>query len=299
MIPAARFVVFKPEVAHGAQGPVIVDHLFVVGQPLVYVQRAGVPLFGRPVLTLVVPHLPDGETGIGNRFLVLTALDDFEPLFQPFGRGVILATARRNQSVLVEHGGGARINLAVGLLQQIRQQLLVETGCPVQLQQFHRFHRVRPQQILPELDGFVGFSFRCSVPDGFQQLAPQPTQLREPLLHPVNLRQRLNQQLCVVPLSVFQRQTQRLGQVALFRQHRCNARILILVKTFHEIVGGVGVNAHKLRLQPPDPVAGQLPTQLAPQEPRHRRIDLKHAGGNGLHEPGGHGSAQQRPAPRI
>ena len=83
-------------------------------------------------------------------------------------------------------------------------------------------------------------------------------------MHPVNLRQRLEQYLRVVPLLVFQRQPQRLRQVALFRQHGGDARVLVLVQAFHKVVRGVGVNADKLHFQLLYPVAGHLPTQLAP-----------------------------------
>ena len=117
VIPAAGLVKLKAEVAGGAQGAAIADHLLVVGQPLVDVQGAAIPLFGGAVLALVVAHLADGETGVGDGFLVIAAVDDFQALFQPVGGRIILAAAGGDEAVLMIDGGGARVSGAVGLRQ--------------------------------------------------------------------------------------------------------------------------------------------------------------------------------------
>ena len=282
VVPAARLLVFEPQMARRAKGAKIVDHLLVVRKPLVDVQRPGVPFLGGAILPLVVPHLPDGKARVGYRLLVLAPVDDFKPPFQPFGRGCVLAPARGNQPVLMVHGRRARVRLTVGLLQQIVQQLAVEEVRPLQVHPFHRLHRIGAQQVLPELDCAVAFRLAGGVSDGIEQLPAQPAQLGEPFLHPVNLGQRLEEHLRVVPLPVLQGQSQRLRQVAFLRQNCRDPSILVLVQALHEIVGGVGVHPHELRLQLPYPVGGHLAPELSPQEPGQRRVDLVNAGGNRL-----------------
>ena len=66
VVPAPRLVVFEPQVARRSQRAKVVDHLLVIGQPLVNVQRPCVPLLGGAVLALVVSHLPDGKTRVGD-----------------------------------------------------------------------------------------------------------------------------------------------------------------------------------------------------------------------------------------
>ena len=137
VIPVARLIILKPQVGRGTQGPEIFDHFFVVGQALVNVQRPGIPLFGGAVLPLLVAHLPDGKAGVGDGFLVIAAVNNLQPFFQPLRSGIVAAPPGGNQSVLVIHGGGARVGLAIGLFQQIVQQLPVERIGPVQVHQFY------------------------------------------------------------------------------------------------------------------------------------------------------------------
>ena len=210
-----------------------------------------------------------------------------------------MAPPRGDQAVLVVDGRGAWVRFTVRQFQQVVQKLTVEQVRPFQVHPLHRFHRVGSQQILPELDGPVAFRFACGVPDGVQQLPTQPPQFGESFLHPVDLRQRLEQHLGVIPLPVFQRQTQRLRQVSFLRQHRRDTGVLVLVQAFHKVVCGVGVNPHKLHFQLLYSVAGYLPSQFPPQEPRHGRVDLVNAGRDRFQKPGRVRRPQHGPARRV
>ena len=293
VIPAAGFVVFKAQVAGGAEGAEVVDHFLVVGQTLVDVQGAGVPFFGGAVLPLVVAHLADGEAGVGDGFLVIAAVDDFQALFQPLGGIVEVAPAGGDESVLVIDGGGAGVGGAVGLGQQVVQQAPVVGFGAVQVHNFYGFHGVGAEEVLPEVDGAVAFGLGGGVADGVQQLGAEAAQFGEAFLHPVHLRQGLDEQLGVVPLAVFQGQAQGLGEVAFLGQDGGDAGVLVFVEAFHKVVGGVGIDADEFLFQAADALGGYLASQLASQEPGQGGVNLVHAGGYGFQEAGGLGLAQK------
>ena len=119
--------------------------------------------------------------------------------------------------------GGAGVRVSVGQRGKVGQQLAVQVFGVVQISKLTSLAGFRAQQIQPQFDPAGGFGFgspAISRRDAFQQLAPQPPQLGMALLHPVHLSQRLHQQLGAVPLFGFQRQPQRLSQVAFLGQDR-------------------------------------------------------------------------------
>ena len=159
--------------------------------------------------------------------------------------------------------------------------------------QFHRFHSVGAEQVLPEVDGGVGGGVCGGVADDVQQLGAAAAQFGEPFLHPIDLGQGLHQDLGAVPLAVFGGEAQSLGQVALLGQDGGNAGVLVFVEAFHKVIGGVGVHADEFLLQLADAGTGNLAAQLAPQEPGQGGVNLVHAGGYGFQKAGGLGAAEQ------
>ena len=293
VIPTFRFLMLKLQLADQPQSPVILDHFLGIRQPLVDFQGFAVPLFGFGIKPLILPRLPQGKIVVSHGGPVLPALDDGKGTLQPVGGYFRLAAGQGDGPELVINRSDPGIRIRIRLGGKIVGQLLIPFLGPRQIADFHRLADIGAQQVEPQVNGpgrrggFRRRAGRC------QQLPPQAAQFREPLLHPIYLRQGLHQQLGIVPLLAFQGQSQGLIQVALLGQHRRSPGILIFVQGFHKIVGGVGIDPHELGFQPADIGRRNLPAQLAAIEPGQGRMYLIDAGRNRFQKAGGQAGTKQ------
>ena len=107
---------------------------------------------------------------------------------------------------------------ASGCANEVAKQLPVQVVGAAQLVGLDALRRLGAEQVQPQFNRAVDIGLGSGGPGDIQQLAAEAAQFRISFLHPVDLSQRLRQQLCVVPLPRFQCQAQRLGQIAFLGQ---------------------------------------------------------------------------------
>ncbi len=299
LIPTGGLVVFELVLGAQAQGSVVLDHLFGVAHSLVYLQGFAEPFLGFGVASAVLADHAQAVIIVGHRLLVFSVFDDGQRLCIELLGFLKLPAVLGYLAHLVEHRGGAGIGLAVFLLRKVFKKLFVQGVGSFELLGLDALAGLGAHQIQPELYAAGLLRFFGGYAGGLKQLAAQPAQFWVALLHAEDLRQRLDQQLSVLPLACFKGEGQSLGDVSLLGQDGGGAGVLVLIEGLHEVVGGVGVNAHDLVLQLLDGALRELTVEAASQEPGQRRMYLVDAGGDGLQETAGAGVPEEGPAGAV